>query len=165
MLDVASPSDEQRALIVAGARACLGTRFHFNQRQPGRVIDCVGVIRHAMQHAGLYCPPDIHYSARTCFGMKVYDDCRDSMDELPLDARPVGAVILLWLRRPEYPQHLGVWTGSTLVHADTRAKRVIETPGISAYDDHVFGVFDMRETSTPAHRQESHGNSHTHSRR
>lgn len=164
-LDVASPSAEARAIAVAAARECLGTRFHFNQRTPGLAIDCVGVVRYSMQRAGLYCPPDKHYSARTSFGRHVYDDCREGMDEIPQDELKAGSVVLLWLARPELPQHLGVWSGSSMIHADTRTRCVIETPGLSVYHKHVFAVFDMRVSNTANHREDYNGNCRTPGRR
>lgn len=149
-----SLSCEQRAAIVGAARECLGTPFHFNERKPGQAIDCVGLIRHAMQRSGLYCPPDLHYSTRTCFGEHVYLDARDSMDEVSVDDIGIGTVVLLWLSRPHQPQHLGIWTGESLVHAHGRARRVIETHGGASYASQVFAAFDMRTAVAAAHRVE-----------
>lgn len=154
MPEKGSLSCEQRAAIVGAARECLGTPFHFNERQPGRALDCVGLIRHAMQRVGLYCPADVHYSTRTCFGEHVYLDAREGMDEIPMDAIAVGTVVLLWLSRPYQPQHLGVWTGDSLVHAHGRARCVIETPGAGSYARQVFAAFDMRTGVGAAHRVE-----------
>lgn len=149
-----SLSFEQRSAIVGAARECLGTPFHFNERKPKQAIDCVGLIRHAMQSVGLYCPTDVHYSTRTCFGEHVYLDARDGMDEIPRDDIGIGSVVLLWLSKPHQPQHLGIWTGDSLVHSHGRARRVIETQGAASYASHVFAAFDMRTDVDAAHRVE-----------
>lgn len=107
-----------------------------------------------MERAGLYCPPDTHYSIRNCSGEHTYLDARDAMDEVPRESLAPGSIPLLWLSKPYWPQHLGVWTGESLIHAHMRTKRVIETAGVACYDAHVFGVFDMRQTAEPAHEVE-----------
>lgn len=74
------------------------------------------------------------------------------MDEIPRADLGVGSVLMLWLSQPHQPQHMGVWTGTSLIHAHARSRAVIETQGLQAYQRNFFAAFDMRKTVEAAHR-------------
>ncbi len=52
------------ALIVAGARACLGTRFRPQGREPGLALDCAGLVLAALAKAGRAIDAPRDYSLR-----------------------------------------------------------------------------------------------------
>lgn len=51
-LDPAQSIGRRRRQIVTAARACLGTPFHHQGRQPSRGLDCLGLVAIAYRSAG-----------------------------------------------------------------------------------------------------------------
>lgn len=149
---MAQLSDSDRSSILAEARTCIGTQFHFNHRERGNALDCVGVIRHVMGERGFYRPPDVTYTARSCWGNRIYLDARDGMNEIPLDEAGPGCVLLLWLVRSHFPQHLAFFTGNGLVHAHAGRRRVCEEPMNQYWASRVLGAFELRCSPEAEHR-------------
>lgn len=145
-------SAEERTGILDEARTCIGTRFHFNQRERGLALDCVGLVRHVMKACGFYCPPDVGYTARSCWGRRIYLDARDGMDELALDDAAPGCVLMLWLSRDVYPQHLAFFTGSSLIHAHDGQRQVCEEAFSQPWARRVLAAFELRRDSGASHR-------------
>lgn len=123
-----------RADIVAYARTLIGTPFHHRERQPGRAIDCAGVLICTMRHFGIY-PPDWDVPDYTLNpNGSMLPLCRKHLIEIPGKAMQAGdAVVLI---PDEEPQHLGIlapyrYGGLSIIHASsarsTIPPRVIET--------------------------------------
>jgi murein DD-endopeptidase / murein LD-carboxypeptidase len=109
---------------VARARALLGTPFRLHGRSADTGVDCVGLIVLAM------CPQG---DVPTGYALRNTDEARwiSALDSLAkrvaTDPAPPGATLLM---KPGPSQfHLGIWSGNSLIHADTRLQRVAERPG------------------------------------
>ena len=119
------PSDASSR--VAAARALIGTPFRLQGR--GRDgLDCIGLI--AVVH-GLHAEAPRSYALRgtpSDQAMEMLD--RHFIRRLAM-APQVADILLL---QPGLDQlHLGLWTGTGLVHAHAGLRRVVETPGLPAF--------------------------------
>jgi cell wall-associated NlpC family hydrolase len=119
------PSDASSR--VAAARALIGTPFRLQGR--GRDgLDCIGLI--AVVH-GLQAEAPRSYALRgtpSDQAMEMLD--RHFIRRLAM-APQVADILLL---QPGLDQlHLGLWTGTGLVHAHAGLRRVVETPGLPAF--------------------------------
>lgn len=108
--------------VVARARRLIGVRFRAQGRDPAFGVDCVGLVAAALGHQVAADQPV---------------RCADV-------ARVAAGAAALGLRRCEDPRagdvalfetgpgqlHLGVLTGAGVIHADARAGRVVERPGV-----------------------------------
>lgn len=111
------------ATRIARARSWIGTPFHLQGRDRDGV-DCVGLI--AVVHGLTEAVPD-NYTLRgfdRTSAMALLDQHFVRRDR----ARPLAGDVLLIL--PGLAQlHLGIWSGTGLVHAHAGLRRVVETPG------------------------------------
>jgi lipoprotein Spr len=119
------PSDP--ASRVAAARALIGAPFRLQGRDADGV-DCIGLI--AVVH-GLQVEAPRSYALRGTPS----DQAMEGLDRhfiRRLAVAPQVADILLL--QPGLDQlHLGLWTGTGLVHAHAGLRRVVETPGLPAF--------------------------------
>jgi murein DD-endopeptidase / murein LD-carboxypeptidase len=108
---------------IARARALIGVPFRLHGRDPASGIDCVGLIGIAL---------DRREAAPTGYAMRGGTAARWSamMDAVAHHRRvgPKSGDVLLFEAGP-VQFHLGIWTGESLIHADARLRRVVETPG------------------------------------
>ncbi len=100
-------------------RALIGVPFRFQGRDPAYGLDCVGLIALV---TGVDAP--LGYSLRSSFGAW----CSDALGQhfTPKIAVDPGDILLLQAGPANL--HLGIWMGASLVHADARIGRVVETP-------------------------------------
>jgi murein DD-endopeptidase / murein LD-carboxypeptidase len=100
-------------------RSLLDVPFRLHGRDPAYGLDCVGLVALA---TGVSAPTG--YSLRNT----VTDWCASILDrDFFVTMRPdVGDVVLLQAGPANL--HLGVWMGESLIHADARIGRVVETP-------------------------------------
>jgi murein DD-endopeptidase / murein LD-carboxypeptidase len=111
--------------VIARARALVGTRFRLHGRDPASGLDCVGLIVCACP--AITRPPE-GYALRggTAEGFAAMF-IANGMTLRRGEPQP-GDILLL---QPSVAQfHLGVWSGESLIHADTVLRRVVETPGV-----------------------------------
>lgn len=114
-----------RSQIILAARQCIGTPFRHQGRWPGRGLDCVGLVRYPAVALGLY------NDDADVFGYREIPDPERMERELenwfePIDKSAIAPADILWLRAPQ-PQHLAIYTGSTIIHAmSTGPGRVVE---------------------------------------
>lgn len=109
---------------VTRARALVGTRFRLHGRDPATGLDCVGLI--VCVYPAITTPPE-GYALRggTAEGFAAMF-IANGMKQREGDPH-AGDILLL---RPSAAQyHLGVWSGTSLIHADAVLRRVVETPG------------------------------------
>lgn len=111
--------------LIAAARACLGTPFHHQGRQPGVGLDCGGLMVVALRAIGLD-PVDL-----PAYGRRP----RDGMMERMLDAQPLMSRVsidllqpgdILLMRFDAEPQHLALLAGDTVIHAYEAVGQVVE---------------------------------------
>ena len=108
--------------IVARARALIGTRFRPQGRSRETGLDCIGLVAAAIA------------------AERVRSDCPlrgGSTDEIEaelaragmrrIDQADTGCVLVM--RSGPEQLHLGIWTGTALVHADAAVRRIVERPG------------------------------------
>lgn len=131
------------ARAVAAARACLGTPFHHQGRQPGVGLDCLGLVVVALRGAGF----EVH--DRTDYGL--HPDGRSLVAALrdhgfrPSASLRAGCVLLF--RYDGQPQHAAMATGpQTLIHSFAPAGRVVETEFGPYWRRRLVGVFDAPES-------------------
>ncbi|UAJ08816.1 peptidoglycan endopeptidase [Polymorphobacter megasporae] len=112
------------AVIVAAARACVGTRFRAQGRAPGLGLDCVGVALIAAAAAGIsFVPP----------AYALGGDHEAALDDLIATAgcRRVATAApgdLLTIAPSPGRRHFAVVTGTGVVHAHAGLGRVVEGP-------------------------------------
>jgi murein DD-endopeptidase / murein LD-carboxypeptidase len=112
--------------IAARARAMVGVRFRPQGRSPEHGLDCIGLVAKAL---ALERVPD------------AYSLCGGGLNELESELGKAGLARVadakmgdvLVMRAGAGQLHLGVWTGSGLVHADAGLRRVVERPGPSPW--------------------------------
>lgn len=120
------------AAIVAAARAEIGTPFRHQGRQPGRALDCAGLIVAIAGRLGLPTADRAGYAARPSGGL-----LEAALDDQPCLARVApdemreGDVLLM--RFASDPQHLAIHAGHSpiyeddgIVHAWAQARKVCE---------------------------------------
>lgn len=119
------PSDASSR--VAAARALIGTPFRLQGRDSDGV-DCIGLI--AMIH-GLSEAAPRSYALRGTPSDRVMEGLDRHFIRRLAVALQVADILLL---QPGLDQlHLGLWTGTGLVHAHAGLRRVVETPGLPAF--------------------------------
>ncbi|MEP9400394.1 peptidoglycan endopeptidase [Sphingomonas sp. VNH70] len=108
--------------IVARARGAIGCRFRVQGRDPTSGFDCVGLVGWACRAA---VPGD--YPARCGDAARAAGVLR-AAGFVPVAQARAGDVLVL-LSAPGQ-LHLGLWSGTGLIHADAAARAVVERPGV-----------------------------------
>ncbi|HRF74157.1 MAG TPA: NlpC/P60 family protein [Accumulibacter sp.] len=105
--------------IVAAARACLGTPFRHQGRQPGANggIDCAGLVVHVAGALGCSYLDQEGYGTLPANGLlEAALDAQPCLERVfDIDAKQPGDVLLM--RFTGEPQHLAILAGETLIHA------------------------------------------------
>lgn len=102
--------------VVAAARTCLSTPFHHQGRIKGTALDCAGLVVAVAQDLGIEYDDAQGYGREPYRGLlqsKLAD--QPSLDVVPRDQMQAGDVLLMRFARE--PQHLAIYTGSTIVHS------------------------------------------------
>lgn len=108
-------------VAIARARSMIGAPFRLHGR--GRAgIDCVGLIAFAFKESSL----PTGYALRTADTGALTAPLRALRFRPRRRVKP-GDVLLLDAGPAQL--HLGLWTGTSLIHADAALRRVVETPG------------------------------------
>ncbi len=113
---------------IARGLSCLGAPFRLHGRCPKGGLDCVGLIAFAYARTGGV--PD-GYALRNAEGAR-WEQLLDQHFVRQSDHQPRRGDILLLDAGPNQ-FHLGLWDGAGLIHADSRTRRVIRTPGPVAW--------------------------------
>lgn len=109
--------------VVDAARAAVGVRFRLHGRDPATGLDCVGLVALATGCA-----------APTGYPLRGGEPGRIAgMLDAVLMRGELAAGAVLLMRTGPGQLHLGVWTGSGLIHADAGLARVVERPGVVAW--------------------------------
>lgn len=122
--------------VTGRARALVGTRFRPQGRDAGHGLDCIGLVVAALAAEGVR----RDYPLRSGDLPTLERELEASGLERG-DAWQAGDVLVM---RPAPAQlHLGIWTGSSLVHADAALRRVVERPGAPPWT--VMGCWRRRQ--------------------
>ncbi len=107
--------------IVARARALIGIRFRPQGRSAAEGLDCIGLAAAAIDARNV--PRD--YAMRGNSSRRLADELRGA-GLSTVDIMAPGDVLIL---SPGPAQlHLGIFTGTGLVHGDAGLRRVVERP-------------------------------------
>lgn len=128
-----------RADLVAFARETLDTPFLHQGRVAGRGIDCAGVVVHVATRAGLPCSDSTNYGRRPYNGQ-----LESALDAQPCLQRVTRAPLpgdVLLMRFGPSAQHLGIYTGTRLIHAYQTAGRCVEHSLDAAWQRRIVRVY------------------------
>ena len=107
--------------VIIRARALIGTRFRPQGRNDGEGLDCVGVVAAAIGVRNA--PRD--YAMRGGSAGRLATEL-DAAGLHPVESMEPGDVLVL---EPGPAQlHLGLFTGTGLIHGDAGLRRVVERP-------------------------------------
>lgn len=107
--------------IVARARALLGTRFRPQGRSAADGLDCVGLVALAIDARDAPCD----YALRGGSARRLAEALA-AAGLTPVTNMAAGDVLVLAPGRGQL--HLGLFTGTGLVHGDAGLRRVVERP-------------------------------------
>ncbi len=122
--------------IVRRARARVGVPFRPQGRDPESGLDCIGLVADAVGKPGAA----RDYALRGGSLARLEAALRSA--GLERAGAPAAGDVLVCVPGAEQ-LHLGIWTGTGLVHADVSLRRVVERPGAPPWP--VAGVWRMRE--------------------
>lgn len=114
------------ALIVKGARACVGARFRPQGRGP-EAYDCLGVVLASARAAGVGLLARADYALGSCDVHEVLHSLRSQCCDLLDEVEGVAGDFLVMERAPGLV-HFAVLTDLGLVEAHMGLRRVIERP-------------------------------------
>ena len=103
--------------IIADARSYVGTPFHHQQRVPGVGMDCVAIPICIAEKRRLHYE-DFRAYGREADGMKLEELLAKCCKPVALDQIQAGHILLFWIQRRNFFQHVGLYTGDgRMVHA------------------------------------------------
>jgi len=111
--------------IIELARECMGTPFKHQGRIAGVALDCAGLVVHILKSLGLPYLDDKGYPRGPFDGqLERILEAEPSLVKVPKEDMQAGDVLVL--RITKAPQHLGIFTGSTVIHTYADTGRVVE---------------------------------------
>lgn len=111
--------------IIAAARELLGMPFRHQGRAPTGKTDCAGVICHVAESHGLPYADQTDYPRLPGKGrLESALDEQPCLMRVPVSTMAAGDVLLMNFTGD--PQHLGVYTGNSLIHAYETVGKVVE---------------------------------------
>lgn len=125
--------------IIALAKECEGTPFVHQGRTCGKALDCAGVLVHVIEGLGFFCDDEKGYPRRPYKGL--LEAClsrQPHLKEIPKADVMAGDVVLFRIKKE--PQHIGIFTGKTLVHAYYCTGRVVEQ-SFRPWKNHISHVY------------------------
>jgi len=115
-----------RAVVLATARAMLGTRFRLHGREPAFGLDCVGLVCVAFAGAGIVISAPTGY--RLTSGRRSdFDQAAQAAGLVGVTHAGLGDAMLCRIDARQW--HLGIRSDVGLIHADAGLGRVVERPG------------------------------------
>jgi cell wall-associated NlpC family hydrolase len=113
--------------VIEAARKYLEVPFHHQGRAREAGLDCIGLL--------VVVAEDLGIPVEDCAVYKRYPSPADLMkhlraklEEQPTYMAEVGDVLVFWWNKKDREQHVGFFTGRTLIHTFAKAKRVTEEP-------------------------------------
>jgi len=131
---------EDSARMIAAARACLGTPFHHQGRQPGVGFDCIGLIIVALKAVGIAVNDRTDYGRRP--DGKSLIDALESHGAVAVNTICAGDVLVF--RYDHQPQHVALATGAdSMIHAFAPASAVVETSIGAYWKRRLVGIYSL----------------------
>lgn len=113
-----------RRRVVAEARACIGTRFRHQGRQPGVGLDCVGLVAVVGRRLGLVDYDLTAYGRLPRPGELEGHIAAAGFTPLAPAEAVAGDVLLMRVER--LPQHVAIRSDRGIIHAWAATRRVVE---------------------------------------
>lgn len=130
--------------IIAAARELLEMPFRHQGRASSGKTDCAGVICHVAGSLGLPYADQTDYPRQPGGGrLESALDEQPCLIRVPLSARQAGDVLLM--RFAGDPQHLAIFTGSTIIHAYETVGKVAEHRLDEAWTRRIVRVYRFVE--------------------
>jgi len=114
---------QQKAIELA--RDCIGTPFRHQGRVPGLALDCAGLLVHVFNGLGLACNDVKGYPRRPYEGL-LEEALLNQPNLVKVGKSDLQAGDVVLFRIKKEPQHIGIFTGSSLIHAYYATGRVVE---------------------------------------
>lgn len=124
--------------IVARARALVGSRFRPQGRDPATGLDCIGVLLCAFQIPADRAPRDYRLSGAERGRLEA--ELLKHFRRVNRGEMRAGDAMLCISAADQL--HLAVHCGGSIIHADAKLRRVVETPGEPAWP--IAAVFRRR---------------------
>jgi cell wall-associated NlpC family hydrolase len=113
------------AEIIGYARECLGTPFRHQGRICGVALDCAGVIVHVANRLGFEVIETLGYTRRPGMGLlEAAADCQPFLVRVAKKDKQPGDILMMHFTND--PQHVGIYTGDTIIHALWDVKKTTE---------------------------------------
>lgn len=133
-----------QAAILDAARQCLETPFRHQGRMLAFGLDCAGVVIHVCRTLGIDCVDVVGYSRtpnagelqRTLDAQPVLDRVTDIADRKPAD--------ILLMRFSTDPQHLAIFAGATIIHANEASGKCVEHVLSPVWASRIVAVYRFR---------------------
>lgn len=129
--------------IIQIARSLIGTPFQHQGRLPGVALDCVGLIVVIARELGLP-----HFDRQDYAKNPHRGQLEEALKRQPclerIETLEPGAVILT--RISATPQHVGIFTGTSMIHAWAAAGKVCEHPADDKWKGRIVRVYRMKES-------------------
>lgn len=111
--------------VIELARECMGTPFVHQGRKCGVGLDCAGVLEHIFKNYPLPYIDEKGYSRNPHDGqLEAILASQPSLKIIPKSEMRRGDV--LGMRIKKDPQHIGIFTGPTIIHSYANTGRVVE---------------------------------------
>jgi cell wall-associated NlpC family hydrolase len=118
---------DSRMMVVAAARACLGSRFRVQGRAVATGLDCLGLV--AIGYAAIGVMLDLPHGYDLRHGQPNQAQCclvANRFCETTANLAGPGDLLLLVPGRVQI--HLAILAGGSFIHADLGLRQIVETP-------------------------------------
>ena len=134
------------AAIIAAARSQLGVPFRHQTRLAGQYLDCAGLVMVVADRLGVAYEAPQNY-ARTPHNRLIEGvlDNQPGLMRVSLNERQAGDILSMRIGRE--PQHLGIFSGTTLIHCYEAVGRVVEHDLSADWAARIDRVYRFREVT------------------
>lgn len=117
--------------FIQSARSLVGSKWVHAGRTPKDAVDCVGVLVLSCRMSGYRCEDLLHYS-KYPDGETLVAELRAQLDEIKIENRQPGDILVITFSKSRVAQHVGVVTSAGMVHSWQSFGKVVE----HCLDDH-----------------------------
>lgn len=127
--------------LVSIARSWAGVPFR-HQGRSRQGVDCIGFVLGVMQEAGIKLPklPPATYTRRVNDGQMLEHILRHCV---PIKEAKPGALILVRWPRMQFPTHVALCLGDTMMHAHLSAGSVLEVGYRAQWQRWTHGIYEL----------------------
>lgn len=132
----------RRSRILETAEGCVGAPFRHQGRSKELGLDCLGLIILCAHEAGYTnVPDDRTYNIRVT-GHDLRATLTKYCRKKPLAEAKPGDIFLMAMRDEIIPRHVGIFTGTHVIHATLRRRKVVKDLMVHA-KDWICGVYEF----------------------